>query len=95
MKANKQAKKRTKIYNKETGEFYCQLGLKLARGFAHSFQGAVARAFVHNLEGVWFFFSLLIQKELYFFCLPGNEEFAVTVREGVYTPQDIFEQRNH
>ena len=28
--------------------FY-QLGLTLAGGFAHSFQGAVARTFVHNL----------------------------------------------
>ena len=30
-----------------------------------------------------------------FFVLLGNDEFAVTVREGVDTVQDIFEQRNH
>ena len=41
------------------------------------------------------FSTFFIQKELYFLCLPGNEEFAVTVREGVDTLQDIFEQRNH
>ena len=32
---------------------------------------------------------------IYFLCLPGNEEFAMTVREGVDTLQDIFEQRNY
>ena len=40
-------------------------------------------------------FSFVIQKELYFLCLPGNEEFALAVREGVDTLQDIFEQRSH
>ena len=30
-----------------------------------------------------------------FFVLLGNDEFAVTVREGVDTVQDIFEQRDH
>ena len=30
-----------------------------------------------------------------FFVLLGNDKFAVTVREGVDTVQDIFEQRNH
>ena len=30
-----------------------------------------------------------------FFVLLGNDEFAVTVREGIDTVQDIFEQRSH
>ena len=30
-----------------------------------------------------FFFYFVLQKELYFLCLPGNEEVAVTVREGM------------
>ena len=30
-----------------------------------------------------------------FLVLLGNNEFAVTVREGIDTVQDIFEQRNH
>ena len=30
-----------------------------------------------------------------FFDLLGNDEFAVTVRKGVDTVQDIFEQRDH
>ena len=30
-----------------------------------------------------------------FFVLLGNDKFAVTVREGVDTVQDIFERRSH
>ena len=30
-----------------------------------------------------------------FFVLLGNDEFALTVREGIDTVQDNFEQRNH
>ena len=41
------------------------------------------------------FFYFVLQKEPYFLCLTGNEEFAVTVRKRVDTVQDIFEQRNH
>ena len=72
-KANKQSKKRTKIYNKETGKFHSQSHFinLLAGGFVHLFQGAVARTFVHNLGGVWVFYFAL-QKELYFLCFPGN-----------------------
>ena len=65
MKANKQAEKRTEIYNKETGKFHSQcpfyqLGLQLAGGFAHLFQGAVVHASVNNLGGmyVFLFFSI-------------------------------------
>ena len=40
---------------------------------------------------------MFVDAELNFslFVLLGNDEFAVTVREGVDTVQDIFEQRNH
>ena len=71
MKAHKQAKKRIqKTYNKETGKFHgCslyQLWLKMAGGFAQLFQGAVERAFGHNLEGVWVF-SLFSKRGFIFF----------------------------
>ena len=40
---------------------------------------------------------MFVDAELNFslFVLLGNDEFAVTVREGVDTVHDIFEQRNH
>ena len=40
-------------------------------------------------------FYFVIQEELYFFVCQIMKNFAVIVREGVDTVQDIFEQRNH
>ena len=53
----------------------------MAGGFAQLFQGAVERAFGHNLEGVWVF-SLFSNRGFIFF-------------ERVDTLQYNFEQRNH
>ena len=68
-KANKQAKKKPKIYNKETCKFHSQSPFinLLAWGFAHLFQSGVARAFLHNLGKVWVFFTLFFKKNFIFF----------------------------
>ena len=50
-------KENKNICNKDTGKFHSQSHFinLLAGGFAHLSQGAVARAFVHNLGGLWLF----------------------------------------
>ena len=63
-KANKQAKKRTKIYNKETSKFHSQSHFinLLAGGFANLFQGAVASFFIQErlIFGLRLNFSYII-----------------------------------
>ena len=41
------------------------------------------------------FMFVVAELNFSFFVLLGNDEFAVTVKEGIDTVQDIFEQRSH
>ena len=94
MKANKQAKKENKnILQRDW------LILSTRAKVGERFRPFIPRCSCTRLctqlgRGVFFYF-VLQKKLLLFLCLAGNEEFAVTVREGVDTLQDIFEQINH